>query len=109
MLGSVDPRNQTEDLGDDPVKSSTYAVMNYKRMIPQLVEWTATPGEGFDDLAGGVQEAIGRWCGYMGHVATMIGGVKVDLKTTDQTGRGVPRAPQGPPEGGAGVPEREQS
>ena len=27
-LGSGDPRNQTEDLGDDPVKSSTYAVIS---------------------------------------------------------------------------------
>lgn len=85
-LGSGDPRNQTEDLGDDPVKSSTYAVMNYKRMIPQLVGWTTTPGENFDDLAEVYGEAIGRWAGYMGHVASVIGGVEVDLKTADQSG-----------------------
>ncbi|MEO7363580.1 MAG: zinc-dependent metalloprotease [Gemmatimonadaceae bacterium] len=86
QLGSGDPRNQTEDLGDDPVKSSTYAVMNYKRMIPQLVSWTTKPGENFDDLTEVYEEAVGRWAGYMGHVATMIGGVSVDLKTADQTG-----------------------
>ncbi|MEO7361871.1 MAG: zinc-dependent metalloprotease, partial [Gemmatimonadaceae bacterium] len=85
-LGSGDPRNQTEDLGDDPVKSSTYAVMNYKRMIPQLVGWTTKPGENFDDLTEVYEEAVGRWAGYMGHVATVIGGVSVDLKTADQTG-----------------------
>jgi hypothetical protein len=84
-LGGADPRNQTEDLGDDPVKSSGYAVMNYKRMIPQLVQWTATPGQGYDDLQEVYQEAIGRWAGYMGHVAAMIGGVEVDLKTSDQS------------------------
>lgn len=96
-LGSADPRNQTEDLGDDPVKSSTYAVMNYKRMIPQLVTWTTTPGEGYDDLQEIYQEALGRWSGYMGHVATVIGGVEVDLKTAEQTGavyRVIPKARQ---------------
>ncbi len=96
-LGSADPRNQTEDLGDDPVKSSTYAVMNYKRMIPKLVEWTATPGENYDDLQEVYQEAIGRWSGYMGHVAAMIGGVNVELKTAEQSGavyRVLPKARQ---------------
>ncbi|MEP6836308.1 MAG: zinc-dependent metalloprotease [Gemmatimonas sp.] len=97
QLGSGDPRNQTEDLGDDPVKSSMYAVMNYKRMIPQLVSWTTKPGENFDDLTEVYEEAVGRWAGYMGHVATMIGGVAVDLKTADQSGAVytvIPRAKQ---------------
>lgn len=86
QLGSGDPRNQTEDLGDDPVKSSTYAVMNYKRMIPQLISWTTKSGDDFTELTEVYEEAIGRWAGYMGHVATMIGGVQVDLKTADQAG-----------------------
>ncbi len=86
QVGSGDPRNQTEDLGDDPVKSSTYAVMNYKRMIPQLVSWTTKPGEDYEDLKEVYEEAIGRWAGYMGHVATVIGGVSVDLKTADLPG-----------------------
>ncbi len=97
QLASGDPRNQTEDLGDDPIKSSTYAVMNYKRMIPQLVGWTTKPGENFDDLTEVYEEAVGRWAGYMGHVATMIGGVNVDLKTADQSApvyTVVPRARQ---------------
>ena len=96
-LGSADPRVQTEDLGDDPVKSSTYAVMNYKKMIPNLVAWTTTSGEDYADLTEVYEEAIGRWAGYMGHVATVIGGVNVDLKTSDQAGavfRVVPKATQ---------------
>ena len=96
-LGSGDPRNQTEDLGDDPIKSSTYAVMNYKRMIPQLISWTTKSGSDFADLQEVYDEAIGRWSGYMGHVATMIGGVNVDLKTADQAGavfRVVPKTRQ---------------
>lgn len=96
-LGSADPRVQTEDLGDDPVKASTYAVMNYKRMIPNLVAWTTKPGDDYSELQEIYEEAIGRWAGYMGHVATVIGGVNVDLKTADQSGpvfRVVPKAKQ---------------
>ncbi len=96
-LGSADPRVQTEDLGDDAVKSSTYAVMNYKRMIPNLVAWTTKPGDDYSELQEVYEEAVGRWAGYMGHVATVIGGVHVDLKTADQAGavfRVVPKARQ---------------
>jgi hypothetical protein len=96
-LGAADPRVQTEDLGDDPVKSSMYATMNYKRMIPQLVGWTTKSGDDYSDLQEVYEEAIGRWFGYMGHVATVIGGVNVDLKTSDQAGavfKVVPKAKQ---------------
>ena len=85
-LGSSDPRNQTEDLGDDPVKATGYGVMNYKKMIPQLVAWTSKPGEDYTDLLELYEESVSRWAGMMGHVTTVIGGVNVDLKTSDMSG-----------------------
>lgn len=84
-LGGGDPRNQTEDLGDDPVKASTYAVANYKRMIPNLIAWTTRPGEDFSELQEVYEESLGRWSGYMNHVATVVGGVYVDLQTGEST------------------------
>lgn len=84
-LGGGDPRNQTEDLGDDPVKATTYAVANYKRMIPNLIAWTTRPGDDFSELQEVYEEAIGRFSGYMNHVATVIGGVHVDLRTGEET------------------------
>ena len=44
QLGSVDPRAQTEDMSDDPVRASGYAVANLKRVVPNLVTWIAKPG-----------------------------------------------------------------
>ena len=41
----VDPSSQTEDLGDDAVKASTYGIANLKRIIPKLVEWTKEDGK----------------------------------------------------------------
>jgi hypothetical protein len=43
------------------------------------------------------EEAVGRWFGNMQHVATVVGGVEVDLKSAEQAGavyRVVPRARQ---------------
>jgi len=86
FYSGVDPRAQTEDLGDDPVKSSTYAVANLKRVVPNLVEWTTKSGEDYAELTELYNETLGMWQQYMGHVTTLIGGVYVDNKTADQSG-----------------------
>jgi hypothetical protein len=96
-FGGMDPRSQTEDMGDDAIKSSTYAVANYKRMIPNLIKWTTKPGDDYEDLQELYTEGLGQWSTYMGHVAGLLAGVTVDLKTSDQTGavfKVVPKARQ---------------
>jgi hypothetical protein len=81
-----DPSAQTEDLGDDPVKASTYGLMNLKRVVPELMEWTYTEGEGYQDLEEIYGELIGMWSRYSRHVATNIGGVYQNRKSADQNG-----------------------
>jgi len=93
----IDPRNQTEDLGDDPVKASTYGTMNMKKVVSNLVAWTTKPGEDYSDLEELYNELIARWSLYYGHVTNVVGGVYVDNKTAEQGGnvyRIVPRAKQ---------------
>jgi uncharacterized protein DUF4953/uncharacterized protein DUF5117/uncharacterized protein DUF5118 len=86
FLSGIDPRAQTEDVGDDPVRASTLAVANLQRVVPKLVTWTTKPGGDYDDLDELYGEALGVWRLYMGHVASVIGGVRVDYKTADQDG-----------------------
>ena len=96
-LAAGDPRNQTEDLGDDPVLAGRYSTKNYQRMIPNLVAWTAISGDDHTELREVYEEAVGRWFGNMQHITTVVGGVEVDLKSADQAGavyRVVPRARQ---------------
>lgn len=81
-----DPSAQTEDLGDDPVKSSTYGLMNLKKVVPNLLEWTSTDGEGYDDLEEIYGELVGQWSRYARHVATNIGGVYQTRKASNQEG-----------------------
>ncbi|MEQ8329296.1 MAG: zinc-dependent metalloprotease [Longimicrobiales bacterium] len=95
--GVSDPRAQTEDMGDDPVRASEYGMDNLRRIVPNLVAWTTRPGEDYTDLAEIYGEALGQWNRYVGHVLNVVGGVHVDLKTADQAGAvydGLPRARQ---------------
>ena len=97
QLGGIDPRSQTEDIGDDPVRASSFAIANLKRVVPKLVEYTTRSGEDYEDLNELYTETLGMWSLYMGHVVTLIGGITVDFKTADQDGavyRVVPKARQ---------------
>lgn len=78
------PDAQTEDMGSDPVQSSTYGIANLRRVAPKLVEWTQTPGENFDDLEELYGELVFQWNRYIGHVITLIGGRYQNHKTAEQ-------------------------
>tara|TARA_R110002049_G_scaffold146201_6_gene308780 strand:+ start:117921 stop:120326 length:2406 start_codon:yes stop_codon:yes gene_type:complete len=83
---SFDPSAQTESVGDDAVKASTYGLANLKIVAPNLAKWTATAGEGYGDLEEMYGELIGVWSRFANHVVTNIGGVYEQYKTTDQEG-----------------------
>jgi Txe/YoeB family toxin of Txe-Axe toxin-antitoxin module len=83
---SIDYTAQTEALGDDPVKASEYGIANLKRIVPNLLTWTRQP---FADHAQPEElygQVLGQWSRYMGHVATVVGGVTQTRKTMDQAG-----------------------
>ena len=82
----IDPRAQTEDLGDNSVKASEYGIRNLKRIVPELPKWLNTKGENFDDLSQVYNEVVAQYSRYMGHVLTNIGGVTTDYKTFEQDG-----------------------
>jgi hypothetical protein len=82
----VDPGTQTEDLGSDPVRSSGYGIANLKRVVPNLVAWTTTPGEDYVDLQEIYSETLGIWNLYTNHALSLVGGVRETRKTSDQAG-----------------------
>lgn len=93
----VDPSSQTEDLGDDAMKASTYGIANLKRILPNLMEWTYSEYSDYSNLQELYIQVLGQWNRYMGHVATNIGGVYRTRKTVDQPGKVyevVPKATQ---------------
>ena len=82
----IDPSSQTEDLGDNAVKASEYGILNLKRIIPNLIEWTAEKGKDYSDLNTMYGQVLSQFNRYMGHVTTNIGGVYQFYKTYDQSG-----------------------
>ena len=82
----VDPSSQTEDLGDDAMLASDYGVMNLKRIVPNLIEWTTEAGEDYDDLQEMYGHVLSQFNRYTGHVANNIGGVYEHYKAADQEG-----------------------
>ncbi|MCF6167133.1 zinc-dependent metalloprotease [Lutibacter sp.] len=84
--GVVDPSSQTEDLGDNAIKASSYGIANLKRIVPNLINWTAEKGKNYDDLKTMYGHVISQFNRYMGHVSSNIGGVYENYKTYDQEG-----------------------
>ena len=83
---SFDPESQTENIGDDAVKASTYGVKNLKVITPQLYKWTAVETNDYTDLSELYGELLGVFSRYIGHVVTNIGGIKQERLTPDQKG-----------------------
>ena len=86
QFGVIDPSSQTEDLGDDAMKASEYGIKNLKRIIPNLIQWTAKDGKDYDELGDLYEQVLGQFNRYMGHVSSNIGGIYENFKTYDQEG-----------------------
>jgi hypothetical protein len=94
----IDPRTQTEALGDDPVKATRFGVENIKRLVPMLIPATTTNRlDDYDLLDDYYGRVIGQWALEMNHVAVVVGGVWRHEKYPSQGGtihQPVPRARQ---------------
>ena len=90
MFGSqgsrFDPRSQTEDIGNNNIKASTYGLKNLKIVAANLPEWTSDQTDNYDDLGELYGELLGVWNRYVGHVTGNVGGVHEDTKNPSQTG-----------------------
>ncbi|WP_316802336.1 zinc-dependent metalloprotease [Pedobacter nototheniae] len=83
---TLDPRLQSEDLGDNAMKASNYGIANLKRILPNVEKWTFQKGKDYSDLKEIYTEIIGQYNRYMGHVLTNVGGMSENFKTYDQSG-----------------------
>ncbi len=83
---NLDPRDQSEDLGDDAMLASTYGIKNLKRIEPHLIEWLTKPGENYDHAGNAYKELITEYQRFMGHVLKNIGGLYETPKTIEQPG-----------------------
>ena len=92
-----DPTSQTEDIGNDAIKASNYALKNLKYVAEHLPQWTSDQTNNYDDLQELYGELLGCYNRYIGHVLGNVGGVEELLTTPKQGGipyKAVPKALQ---------------
>lgn len=83
---NVDPRAQTEDLGDNAVKATDYGLKNLKRVLAGLTEWTKEEADKYENLTEMYNQVVTQFNRYMNHVAKNVGGIQQTYKSIEEAG-----------------------
>lgn len=76
----LDPRSQTEDLGDNVVQASAYGIKNLKYILQNMNTWLADEDYDYTHRSYLYNEIVMQYLTYMLHVYYNIGGVYVQEK-----------------------------
>ncbi|WP_332453716.1 zinc-dependent metalloprotease [Chryseobacterium aquaticum] len=82
----LDPRSQSEQVGDNAMIASTYGIKNLQRIVDNLEKWTKTPNEDYTNLDMMYDQVTSQFRRYLGHVSKYIGGQMETPKTAEQSG-----------------------
>ncbi|MDY0932239.1 zinc-dependent metalloprotease [Chryseobacterium sp. CFBP8996] len=82
----LDPRSQSEQVGDNAMIASTYGIKNLQRIVDNLDQWTKTPNEDYKNLDMMYDQVTTQFKRYLGHVSKYIGGQIETPKTAEQSG-----------------------
>ncbi len=81
QFGSVvDPKSQTEDLGDDAVAASEYGIRNLRYILAHLDEWYASDDDDFAQRQSMYTNIINQYVAYIQHIYANIGGIYLNEK-----------------------------
>ncbi|MBW8684794.1 zinc-dependent metalloprotease [Chitinophaga rhizophila] len=89
-----DPRSQSEDLSDNVMVANEYGIKNLKRVVPELIKWTAEDGDMDGNLDRMYKGVVKQYSRYLYHVMKYIGGQYITNKSADQPGNVVERIPK---------------
>ena len=81
-----DPSAQTEGIGNNQVRASTYGIKNLKIVAKNLPNWTSDQTNNYEDLSELYGELLSVWSRYSGHVTGNIGGIYEFNKKPAQDG-----------------------
>ncbi len=80
-----DPRVQSEDSGNDIIKSNRYGMANLKRIMVHLEEWTPNSDRDYFVLRKRYLSVQSQYINYIGHVMKFIAGHFRDRPERDET------------------------
>lgn len=78
FFSTVDPTDQTEDLGDDHVKAGDYGIGNLKILLRNLEAWDMERSERYDEMENMYREIVNQYTRYLRHVMPYIGGIRYE-------------------------------
>jgi hypothetical protein len=81
-----DPRNQSEDLGDNSMLAGKYGIKNLQRLVPQILTWTREPDKSYDKASALYSEVANQFNRYALHVAKNVAGINSTPLTVEQSG-----------------------
>lgn len=78
VFSTVDPTDQTEDLGNDHIKASNYGINNLKILVKNFDTWMQEKGERYDNIDNLYREINKQYARYVKHVVPYIGGIRYE-------------------------------
>ncbi|MDD2358763.1 MAG: zinc-dependent metalloprotease, partial [Thiovulaceae bacterium] len=81
----LDPRSQTEDLGDDAIKASEYGIKNLQYLINHLNGWVGADDEDFSYRGEIYDGIVYQYIRYINHIFANVGGIYLNqVKVSDK-------------------------
>ena len=78
LFATIDPTDQTEDLGNDHIKASNYGISNLKLIVANFDKWLLDKGERYDEIDNVYREITKQYNRYVKHVVPYIGGIRYE-------------------------------
>ncbi|MBT3241853.1 MAG: zinc-dependent metalloprotease [Bacteroidetes bacterium] len=78
LQGGSDPHARSEDLGDDPIKATSYGLKNIEYITGYLVEACGEEGKDYTLLQHMYDALLSQMNRELNHVAALIGGIELD-------------------------------
>lgn len=76
FFATVDPTAQTEDLGDDHIRSGNFAISNLKLIMANFEKWLQEPGDDYRDITKIYENIVSQFTRHLRHVMPYVGGVQ---------------------------------
>ncbi len=76
FFATVDPTDQTEDLGNDHIHAGNLAISNLKIIMNNFEKWVFEPGADYEDISKLYENIVSQYTRHLRHVMPYIGGVE---------------------------------